>query len=132
VRGNNDCPDKWPAGDRDRLAALPPTLEIELPGGLLAAVHGDRLPARDRHLRLRRLFPRASAVVYGHSHRLVLDLDERPWVLNPGAGGRSRTFGGPSCLVLSAEPGGWTVRSLRFEPLPRPPDGSRGRPKIEI
>lgn len=40
-----------------------------------------------------------------------------PWVLNPGAAGRSRTFGGPSCLLLAAASDGWEVTLHRFEPI---------------
>ena len=59
----------------------------------------------------------ARAVVYGHTHRLLCDQLEEPWVLNPGAAGQVRTFGGPSCLVLHAEPLAWHVESIRFPPL---------------
>lgn len=114
VYGNNDMPSRWPRADRKRLAALPESAGIVLPGGTLSVVHGDRWPARRRHARLRREFPGARAVVYGHSHRLTLDKDERPWVLNPGAAGRSRTYGGPSCLILTARPDRWSVRIRQF------------------
>jgi len=118
VAGNNDVAAKWPATDADRLAGLPEVAEVELPGGLLIVDHGHRvLPAKDRHRLLRRRYPRARAVVYGHSHRLCIDRDESPWVLNPGAAGRARTHGGPSCLLLQARAGQWQVESRRF-PLP--------------
>lgn len=116
VRGNNDVPAKWPRAEHARLAALPEQADIELPGGRLVVVHGDRFPAPQRHARLRAAFAGARAVVYGHSHRLCVDEDTRPWVLNPGAAGRSRTFGGPSCLHLTAAPRAWSVRQARFEP----------------
>lgn len=114
VRGNNDIPAKWPEPHRPRLPALPERLEIDLPGGCLAVIHGHQTPARGRHDRLRRLFPDARAIVYGHSHRLVIDQFADPWVINPGAAGRSRTFGGPSCLVLTATGVDWHVESHRF------------------
>jgi uncharacterized protein len=114
VSGNNDVPSRWPESDRDLLASLPERLDLALPGGRLVAVHGHRMPARDRHARLRRRFPDARLLVYGHSHRLVLDLDCEPWVVNPGAAGRTRTHGGPSCLVLSAGRDGWQLESVRF------------------
>lgn len=116
VSGNNDIPSKWPESDRDLLARLPERLELALPGGRLVAVHGHRIPARDRHARLRERFPDARLVVYGHSHRLVLDLDAQPWVANPGAAGHDRTFGGPSCLVLLAGPDRWHLECVRFRP----------------
>ncbi|MFM1890995.1 MAG: hypothetical protein RLZ44_72, partial [Pseudomonadota bacterium] len=43
-------------------------------------------------------------------------LDAIPWVLNPGAAGRSRTFGGPSCLLLHAGARVWRVETHRFPP----------------
>jgi hypothetical protein len=115
VRGNNDIPAKWPREDQTLLAALPATASLTLPGGTLVVVHGHRAGGVDqRHARLRKQFPEARAVVYGHSHRLVCDQDMQPWVLNPGAAGRARTFGGPSCLVLLAGSRVWRVEVRRF------------------
>lgn len=115
VRGNNDTPGRWPRTEARKLVTLPPVAPVALPGGLLVVLHGDRAGSGEtRHKRLRARFPRARAVVYGHSHRLVCDLKLRPWVLNPGAAGRSRTFGGPSCIVLSAGATGWRVKAVRF------------------
>lgn len=117
VRGNNDSPRQWRESERNALNALPEEARLDLPGGAVVVVHGDRvLPASRRHDRLRRRYIDARAVVYGHSHRLVCDCDEVPWVLNPGAAGRARTFGGPSCLVLDARRDAWRVRVLRFPP----------------
>lgn len=115
VRGNNDVPAKWPPGDRSLLQAIPDTASLELPGGTLVVVHGHRAGGvRERHARLRRQFPLARAVVYGHSHRLICDQEAPIWVLNPGAAGRARTFGGPSCLILYAGKREWRVEVLRF------------------
>lgn len=115
VRGNNDTPEKWPQPQRGALRRLPMHVRLSLPGGVLVVVHGDRvLPAARRHEKLRRLYPDARAVVYGHTHRLVCDRDAVPWILNPGAAGRARTFGGPSCLTLDISARGWRVRSHRF------------------
>lgn len=115
VRGNNDVASKWPPADADVLAALPEIACVELPGGVLVVTHGHRAgSARERHTRLRRQFPQARAIAYGHSHRLVCDQDEPIWVLNPGAAGCSRTFGGPSCLLLEASRRCWKVEVLRF------------------
>jgi putative phosphoesterase len=121
VTGNNDLPHKWPETDRSLLAALPEVAEVRLPGGALVVTHGHRVPARGRHERLRRRFPLARAIVYGHSHRLVADLDAAPWVLNPGASGRTRTYGGPSCIVLKASGNAWELEVRRFEPRRKRP-----------
>lgn len=115
VRGNNDTRQKWPPEDRLTLDGLPVRLSIDLPGGCLVAVHGhDAGPPARRHTILRTLYPEARAIVYGHSHRLTCDKRECPWVLNPGAAGRNRTFGGPSCLVLCALRNNWCIESFRF------------------
>ena len=118
VRGNNDVPDKW-HGRLDDLAALPEVLRVSLPGGRLVVTHGHRQTARQRHARLRAAFGDARAVLYGHSHRRTLDMDAPVWVLNPGAAGRARTFGGASCLVLEATAAGWHVDTHHFLPPPR-------------
>lgn len=118
VSGNNDLPAKWPPGEAGRLASLPTEGALELPGGRLTVVHGDRVnPVAQRHTRLRAAYPQSRAIIYGHSHRLVCDLERLPWVLNPGAAGRVRTYGGPSCLILTASPSRWRLESVRFEPL---------------
>lgn len=121
VRGNNDIPGKWPPEEGPLLASLPLENRLALPGGDLYVVHGDRfLPAGQRHALLRRRFAGARAVVYGHSHRLVCDLDGMPWILNPGAGGKNRTFGGPSCLILAVSAQRWEVEAKRYPPLRKP------------
>ncbi|NEX21344.1 metallophosphoesterase family protein [Thiorhodococcus mannitoliphagus] len=114
VFGNNDVARKWPEQDRQLLVHLPEWIEQPLPGGKLAVIHGHQVPARDRHRLLRARFPEVRAIVYGHSHRLVEDLQPAPWVLNPGAAGRARTHGGPSCLVLVATAGDWHLETYRF------------------
>jgi hypothetical protein len=116
VRGNNDVPRKWPDGDLAVLQGLPDQAIVPLPGGPMVVVHGHRGRAADRHQRLRRQHPRARAIVYGHSHRLIVDRDHLPWVLNPGAAGRARTYGGPSCLILTACDSDWRIDVHRFEP----------------
>lgn len=117
VLGNNDLPAKWPADQHPVLAALDAQARIALPGGILAVEHGHRVnPVAARHDKLRARHPDCRAVVYGHSHRLVIDRDADPWVLNPGAAGRARTFGGPSCLLLDAGPRRWRLTPRRFPP----------------
>lgn len=121
VRGNNDTAAKWPSKDRARLRRLPLDAQLELPGGTLTVVHGDRAGSLGtRHARLRAIYPDARAIVYGHSHRLARDKERHPWVLNPGAAGRTRTQGGPSCLVLEIHRRLWRVKALRFAQAARP------------
>jgi putative phosphoesterase len=119
VTGNNDLPGKWPPEQRHFLGNLREHEDLELPGGTLAIIHGHQIAVRNRHERLRRRFPRARAIFYGHSHRLIADRDHEPWVLNPGAAGRARTFRGPSCIVLEAAQNCWRFHIERFESLKR-------------
>lgn len=115
VRGNNDTEDKWPPGDHAVLHTLADDGVLELPGGRLAVVHGHQAGApAARHAVLRRRYPQARLIVYGHSHHRVLDLSETPWVVNPGAAGRTRTYGGPSLLILEAAADGWRMEERQF------------------
>jgi uncharacterized protein len=113
VRGNNDSEEKVGL-DWRVLRRLPLRACVPLPGGTLAVEHGDRCrQGRTRHADLRRHWPHARAVVYGHSHRMAVDTEAEPWVLNPGAAGRTRTGGGPSCLILTAMEDRWMLEPLR-------------------
>jgi hypothetical protein len=115
VRGNNDVPAKWRTGGREMLEKLPMQESLSLPGGVLAVEHGHRRnPVRARHELLRRAYPEARLVLYGHSHRQVIDDALMPWVVNPGAAGRSRTYGGAGCVVLTAGMDGWGLEVFRF------------------
>ena len=120
VRGNNDVTAKWPGDEAHIPMTLPLEAELELPGGQLVVVHGHRSgPARSRHAWLRRHYPNARAIAYGHSHRHVCDDGALPWVLNPGAAGRARTFGGPSFIVLEAGKAHWQVAIVCFDMIPK-------------
>jgi putative phosphoesterase len=77
VRGNNDGPEitAWGA---------PTTLELELEGVHVAMLH-DAGPAKGRAARMRRSFPEADLVIYGHSH-IPLDVTEDGVrIFNPGS-----------------------------------------------
>jgi uncharacterized protein len=63
---------------------LPGELQLELEGVVLAMVH-DAGPARGRLARLRRRFPRADAVVFGHSHIPLLEAACGFQIFNPGS-----------------------------------------------
>jgi len=77
VHGNVD--------DAEVRAALPVLASIEAAGVTIAVVH-DAGPAKGRLARLRRRFPDADAVVFGHSH---IPLHERAadgfQIFNPGS-----------------------------------------------
>jgi len=117
VLGNNDVAGKLDAQDWAVLRGVPYEARLELGSGVLVVVHGHKAgPVARRHAWLRTRYPAARAVVYGHSHRLVCDRAEMPWILNPGSAGLSRTFGGPSCQVLSTGGGRWMIETIRFPP----------------
>jgi hypothetical protein len=77
VHGNVD--------DAEVRAALPATAVVETEGATIAVIH-DAGPAKGRLARMRRRFPQADAVVFGHSH---IPLHERAedgfQIFNPGS-----------------------------------------------
>jgi putative phosphoesterase len=116
VCGNNDNQAQWSSSEYRTLEAIPQIAEIALPGGSIAITHGDEHFSEYDiwHQELRTSFPDAKAIVYGHSHRLVCDLDMEPWVLNPGPAGETRTQRhGVSCLRIAANKEEWKVTTFR-------------------
>ncbi len=116
IRGNNDVAAKWPAHEHKELKIINELAEIKLPGGIMVVTHGDKFnPVASRHKKLRENFPTAKAIVYGHSHQLVCDQSDTPWILNPGAAGKNRTKGGASCLVVLTSKDQWAISEFRAE-----------------
>lgn len=79
VMGNNDQADVATWGAQE-------TLEFEITGVQVAVIH-DSGPAQGRVRRMRRRFPNANVVVFGHSH-IPMDLeseDEGIRLVNPGS-----------------------------------------------
>ena len=110
VRGNNDTADRWFPSECCDLEGLEEVIEISLKGGSLVVVHGHQWPrVATRHRKIRERFARAQCVVYGHSHRQVIDRDTMPWIVNPGACGRSRAYGGASWLGLTTGSDAWRI-----------------------
>ena len=77
VKGNNDGRDVagWGAPER---------LETSIGGFRVAMVH-DSGPAAGRPARLRRWFPRAALVVFGHSHIPMDHAESGQRIFNPGS-----------------------------------------------
>jgi len=77
VLGNNDGPDvaAWGA---------PPDLELDL-GGLRVAMIHDSGPAARRTARMRRQYPAADLVVFGHSHIPLDQTADGIRIFNPGS-----------------------------------------------
>jgi len=76
IHGNVDAPDVR--------AALPATAEETFGPARIAMVH-DAGPAKGRLERMRRRFPEADAVVFGHSHIPLLERDGGFAIFNPGS-----------------------------------------------
>jgi len=77
VHGNVDAPDVC--------ALLPATRIVEADGARIAMVH-DAGPATGRLARMRRRFPDADAVVFGHSHIPLYERAEDGFqIFNPGS-----------------------------------------------
>ncbi len=77
VLGNNDGSDvaSWGATE---------TLELTLGGVPIAMIH-DSGVRTGRPARLRRMFPAAAVVVFGHSHIPVNEVHDGQRILNPGS-----------------------------------------------
>jgi putative phosphoesterase len=63
---------------------LPETVEVELDGARIAMIHNAG-PAKGRLGRMRRRFPDADAVVFGHSHVPLHEEDGGFQIFNPGS-----------------------------------------------
>lgn len=74
VRGNLDEPDE----------KLPESREFGFGGIRVAMIH-DSGPKRGRRNRMKRRFPDARVVVFGHSHTSFLEDDGKLLLLNPGS-----------------------------------------------
>jgi putative phosphoesterase len=97
VYGNSD--------DLEIRAKLPQVAEVELDGFRLVVTHGDQL-GTPTPAKLHEAFPDAEIIVYGHSHRPLLELvDKTITVMNPGGAGAPRFGIQPSVGILELEPG---------------------------
>jgi putative phosphoesterase len=95
VRGNLDPPE----------AGLPETLELEF-GGVKTAVIHDSGPKRGRWNRMKRRFPEARVVIFGHSHIPWLEDEGGLLLLNPGSPTDRRRQPEHTLALLRAEGGG--------------------------
>lgn len=81
-------------------AAVPQVAELELAGHPAVVVHGDQLGSPTPE-GLRRAHPSARIVVYGHTHRPLVDESEGVLVVNPGSAGAARFGIPPSVAILT-------------------------------
>ena len=97
VYGNVDPPEV-----RSR---LPQVATAELDGFEIVVTHGDQFghPTPEK---LHAAFPRAEIIVYGHTHKALLELvDKTVTVMNPGGAGQARFDLKPSVGIMELEPG---------------------------
>lgn len=84
---------------------LPQVAEIELDGFRIVVTHGDQLGS-PTPAKLHAAFPGAEIIVYGHTHKPLLELvDKTVTVMNPGGAGAPRFGVPPSVGILELEPG---------------------------
>jgi uncharacterized protein len=86
-------------------ARLPQVAEIELDGFRVVVTHGDQLGS-PTPAKLHEAFPDAEIIVYGHTHKALLELvDKTVTIMNPGGAGAPRFGISPSVGILELEPG---------------------------
>ena len=97
VFGNADGP--------ELRARLPQVAELELDGFEIVVTHGDQFghPTPEK---LHTAFPKAEIIVYGHTHKPLLELVDRTvTVMNPGGAGHPRFKLKPSVGIMELEAG---------------------------
>jgi putative phosphoesterase len=95
--GNADGPELAARGAVERL-------QTDVGGVAVAMIH-DAGPARGRPRRLRRWFPGAGLVVYGHSHIPEIVRDDDGVIVNPGSPTWKRRQPHPTVAVAQLAPG---------------------------
>ena len=97
VYGNMDGPEL-----RSKLTQV---AHLELDGFDIVVTHGDQF-GHPTPATLHDAFPRAEIIVYGHTHKPLLELVDRTvTVMNPGGAGPKRFGLPPSVGILELEPG---------------------------
>jgi putative phosphoesterase len=93
-------------GNTDSLelrAHVPETAVVELEGRRIRVVHGHQL-GQPTPAGLRAAYPDSEIIVFGHTHRPVVDRGEGRLVVNPGAAGPARFNLRPSLGILTLTP----------------------------
>src|SRR6185295_10242936 len=84
---------------------VPQVAEIELDGFPIVVTHGDQF-GTPNPAKLHDAFPQADIIIFGHSHRPLLELvDKTVTVMNPGGAGAPRFGIPPSVGILELEAG---------------------------
>lgn len=89
---------------------------LNLLGGKIVIEHGHKHGWQTpSHESLRQSHPNAKAIIYGHTHKQVIDTESSPWVINPGASGAVRNGGSSKCLVLEISNAQcWQITPYKF------------------
>ncbi len=97
VYGNTDAPEL-----RGKLTQV---AQVELDGFEIVVTHGDQF-GHPTPATLHDAFPHAEIIVFGHTHKPLLELVDRTvTVINPGGAGPKRFGLAPSVGILELEPG---------------------------
>ena len=109
VKGNNDI----------HINTLNEVEVLELPGGNIVIEHGHMHGHFEpSHNSMRETYPEAKAIIYGHTHKQVIDNKELPWVVNPGSAGQIRNYGAAKCLTLTIEDQDeWTIEPHVYDDI---------------
>jgi putative phosphoesterase len=84
---------------------LPQVAKLEVDDLRFVVTHGDQLGSREPEA-LKETFPDADVIVFGHTHRaLIENFPDFCVVINPGAAGPVRFDCKPSVAILETEPG---------------------------
>ncbi|UCD24174.1 MAG: metallophosphoesterase family protein [Gemmatimonadota bacterium] len=84
---------------------LPQVARFELDGFIIVVTHGDQF-ASPGPMVLHESYPDAEIIVYGHTHRALLELVDRTvTVMNPGSAGADRSGQGATVGIMELEPG---------------------------
>jgi len=106
VKGNNDS----------HMECFDEVEILDLPGGKLVVEHGHKHGHHEPcHDSLRSTYPDAKIIVYGHTHKQIIDDTQKPWVINPGAAGDVRNYGSAKCFTINIQsPEDWDIKSHKF------------------
>jgi len=97
----------------DIRAEVPETAMLEIAGYAIVVTHGHGFDVL-RPGALRKAYPQAQVIVYGHTHQALVDPGETCLVVNPGAAGPARFQTRPSIALLDLTPAGAEARIIRL------------------
>jgi len=84
---------------------LPQVASLELEGFMITVTHGDQFGS-PTPAKLHAAFPDAEIIVFGHTHKQLLELVDRTvTIMNPGSAGAPRFNLKPSVGIMELEPG---------------------------